>query len=204
MSSGFNTDVQVRGRVFHVQTEDRGPEYFVIDTALYHGGRVLYRHSVNYEHFAKSPDFNAHDLRERVEEQHRCIIEDLQTGVLDSEIAAGVDKASRQPGIQVQLINTKSWLSAGEIFLELETVRRADQAPESGVSVEVNIEGAAKETSYRGISGDSGRVLFRFPLPTLGKDDLTLVIKARHESGSDEIRFGLRPKTKAPSAGATR
>jgi hypothetical protein len=204
VSSGFNTDVQVDGRVFHVQTEDRGPECFVIDTALYHSGQVLYRHSVNYEHFAKSPEFNAQDLRERVEEQHRCLIEDLQTGVLDSEIAAGLDKGSRPSGIQVQLVNTKSWLSSGEVLLELETIRRGDLTPETGVNVEVTIEGAAKETSYRGVSDDGGRVLLRLPLPTLGKDDLTLVIKAFHVSGRDEIRFGLRAKTKVPQAGSPR
>ncbi|HEX4486588.1 MAG TPA: hypothetical protein VH088_10000 [Terriglobales bacterium] len=204
MSSGFNTDVQVNGRVFHVQTEDRGPECFVIDTALYQGGQVLYRHSVNYEHFAKSPEFNAPDLRERVEEQHRCVIEDLQMGVLDAEIAAGLEKASRPSGIQVQLVNTKSWLSSGEVFLELETVRRRDLSPEAGVQVEVTIEGSGPHTTYRGQSDDCGRVLLRFPLATAGKDDLTLVIRASHESGRDEIRFGLRPKTKAPQAGATR
>ena len=61
MSSGFNTDIEVGGRVFHVQTEDRGPEYFVIDTAVYHNGQVLYRHSRSYEHFAKSAEFNRQD-----------------------------------------------------------------------------------------------------------------------------------------------
>jgi hypothetical protein len=204
MSSGFNTDIQVNGRVFHVQTEDRGPECLVIDTALYHSGQVLYRHSVNYEHFAKSLEFNAQDLRERVEEQHRCVIEDLQMGVLDAEIAAGLEKASRPSGIQVQLVNTKSWLSAGEVSLELETVRRRDLSPESGVQVEVTLEGAGSDTTYRGRSDDCGRVLLRFPLATVGRDDLTLVIKASHESGRDEIRFGLRPKMKAPPASASR
>jgi hypothetical protein len=204
MSSGFNTDVQVGGRVFHVQTEDRGPECLVIDTALYHSGQVLYRHSINYEHFAKSSEFNAQDLRERVEEQHRCVIEDLQTGVLDAEIAAGLEKVSRPSGIHVQLLNTKSWLAAGEVSLELETVRRCDLSPEAGVHVEVTIEGASQETSYRGQSDDCGRVLLRFPLPTLGKDNLTLVIKASHGSGRDEIRFGLRPKMRVPHAGASR
>ena len=53
--SGFNTDVLVGERAFHVQTEDRGPDPYMIDTAVYHNGRVLYRHSRSYEHFAATP-----------------------------------------------------------------------------------------------------------------------------------------------------
>jgi hypothetical protein len=204
MSSGFNTDVQAGKRVFHVQTEDRGPEYFSIDTAVYHNGQVLYRYSRSYEHFIKSSEYNAQDLRERVEEQHRCVIEDLQSGILDAEIAAGLVKTARPAGIQVQLVNTKSWLSLGEVLLELETVRRADLAPEPDTEVEVTIEGAGDNATYCGRSDDCGRLVLRFPLPTLGKNDLTLVIRANSESGRDEIRFGLRARPKAPHAGATR
>ncbi len=202
MSSGFNTDIEVGGRVFHVQTEDRGPEYFVIDTAVYHNGQVLYRHSRSYEHFAKSAEFNRQDLRERVEEQHRCVIEDLQSGVLDAEVAAGLQKVARSAGIQVQLVNTKSWLSSGEVSLELETVRRADLTPEPDVEVEVTIEGAGQDASYCGRSDDCGRLVLRFPLPSLGKDDLTLVIRASSEAGHDEIRFGVRAKPKVPAGAA--
>jgi hypothetical protein len=49
MSSGFNTDVQVGEQLFHVQTEDRGPNPYVIDTAVYRSGRVLLRRSTDYE-----------------------------------------------------------------------------------------------------------------------------------------------------------
>lgn len=203
MSSGFNTDVQVGSRVFHVQTEDRGPEYFAIDTAVYHNGQVLYRHSRSYEHFAKSSEFNRQDLRERVEEQHRCVIEDLQAGVLNAEIAAGLRNAARAAGIQVQLINSNSWFSSGEVSLELETLRRADLTPEPDVEVEVSVEGAGQDATYCGRSDDCGRLMLRFPLPGLGKDDLTMVIRATCEAGQDEIRFGIRAKPKVP-AGAGR
>ena len=45
-------------------------------------------------------------------------------------------------GIQVQLVNPKSWLSGGEVSLDLEILRRADRRPEEGVRVEAAIEGA--------------------------------------------------------------
>lgn len=204
MSSGFNTDVQVGGRVFHIQTEDRGPNPNVIDTAVYHNGMVLYRHSQNYEHFAKSAEFNAGELRERVEEQHRSMIEDLQSGILDAEIAAAMEKGARAAGIQVQLLNPKSWLSGNGVSLELEIVRRADRQPEQGVQVEAAIEGASRDIPHTGRSDERGRVQLQFPLPLLSREDLTLVIQARNDSSKDEIRFAMRVKPKAPPAGAAR
>lgn len=204
MSSGFNTDVQAGGRVFHVQTEDRGPEAFIIDTAVYHNGMVVCRHSRNYEHFARSSEFNPQDLRERVEEQHRSVMEDVQSGILDGEIAAAIEKSTRAAGIQVQLLNPKSWLSGSGVSLELEVLRRADHQPEEGADVEVNIEGAAQGTSHSGRSDARGRVQLQFPLPLLGTDDLTLVIQAHKNSSHDELRFAMRAKPKAPPAGAAR
>lgn len=216
MSSGFNTDIEAGDRLFHVQTEDRGPDAFVIDTVVYHNGRVLYRHSRNYKHFAKSAEFNAGDLRERVEEQHRSIIEDLQSGVLDEEIQAAMEKAARGMApatgaaeaaaaeIEVQLLNPKSWLTGGEVSLDLEVLRRGDRQPEQGAQVEAVIEGAAKEVACRSRSDQRGRAHLQFPLPALGRDDVTLVIQASNQCSRQELRFALRAKPKAPPTGAAR
>ncbi len=81
MSSGFNTDVRAGERVFHVQTEDRGPAHFVIDTAVYLAGRVVLRRSADYTDFAASSDFTPESLRRRVEDQHRKLIEELRAGI---------------------------------------------------------------------------------------------------------------------------
>ena len=216
MSSGFNTDIEAGDRLFHVQTEDRGPDAFVIDTLVYHNGRVLYRHSRNYEHFAQSVEFNAEDLHDRVEEQHRSIIEDLQTGVLDEEIQAAIEKAARGAAaaggsadlaaaeIQLQLLNPKSWLNGGEVSLDLEVLRRGDRQPEQGAQVEAVIEGAAKEVPCRGRSDQRGRAHLQFPMPALGKDDVTLVIHASNRCSRQELRFALRAKPKAPPLGPAR
>jgi len=202
MSSGFNTDVQVGERIFHIQTEDRGPNPYVIDTAVYHSGRVLYRRSSDYGHFAESPEFDAADLRERVEEQHRCVIEDLRSGDLDAEIAAAAEGAARTAGIEVQLLNPKSCLTGGNVSLDLEILRRADRQPEEGAQVEALIQGGGQGVPHTGTSDGRGRARIEFPLPAFGKSDLTLVIQARTVSGKDEIRFAMRQKPKAPPAGA--
>lgn len=199
MSSGFNTDIQIGSQVFHVQTEDRGPAHPVIDTAVYQNGRVLHRRSSNYQHFAESDEFDAEGLRDRVEEQHRSVIDDLRSGVLEAEIAAAALQGNRAGGIQVQLLNPSSWLVGGNILLDVELIRRADRQPQPGVQVEAFIEGATEEGFHTGVTDEQGRARLQFSLPLLGNGDLTLVIRAATPGGKDELRFAMRSRAKSSS-----
>jgi hypothetical protein len=206
MASGFNTDVRVGDRVFHVQTEDRGPSRPVIDTMVYRNGRVLFRRSFNYTHFAESSEFTHEGLRERVEEQHRAVIEDLRTGTLESDSSAAdasqsgvsqtepgsAQEAPQAAGIALQLLNPDSWLTAGSVSLNVEILRRADQKPERGAVVEALIEGSLQERRHTGTTDDKGRVHIRFPMPQLGKGGLALVILAKGQAGNDELRLVMR------------
>jgi hypothetical protein len=199
MSSGFNTDVRTGDQVFHVQTEDRGPNHRFIDTIVYQSGRVFHRRSSSYEEFAASAEFSEDALRHLVEEQHRVVIEDLRAGPLAAEVTAAVEKAKETGGIQVQLLNPGSWLAAGNVSLDVEILRRADRQPQTGIHVEATIEGALRDERHAATSDEHGRVRFHFPLPPLGKGDLALVILARSEAARDEIRFTMRSRAKAPA-----
>jgi hypothetical protein len=196
MSSGFNTDVRVDNNVYHVQTEDRGPSHPVIDTAVYQHGRVVYRRSFNYREFADSSEFNLEALRERVENQHRIVIDDLRGGIIAEELAAAAEQAAQAGGIQVQLLNPQSWLSAGNVSLQLEIARKVDKRPEAGAEIEALIEGASDGSRHLATSDDQGRARIEFPLPPLGTGDLALVIQARKESAKDELRFTMRSREK--------
>jgi hypothetical protein len=202
MSSGFNTDIKVGDQVFHVQTEDRGPSHPIIDTAVYQNGRILHRRALNYSEMAEAASFTPEELRRRVEEQHRAVIADIRSGALDSEIASAsaATNANRPPGIQLQLLNPGSWLSAGKVSLEVEVSRRADRQPQVGANVEAFIEGALDDTRHPGTSDEQGRVRIQFSLPPLGKGDLTLVIYAKADSWKDEIRFAMRSRQRESPA----
>jgi len=200
MSSGFNTDVRVGEQVFHVQTEDRGPAHPRIDTAVYQNGRVLHRRSSNYAEFAASAQFAEESLRRLVEQQHRAVIEELRSGALKVEPPA--EPPSPPCAIQVQLLNPKSWLSAGNVVLDVEIVRRTDGQPQPGVLVEAEIQGALKEARHAATTDEQGRVHIRFPLPPLGKGDLALVIHAMANGAWDEIRFEMRTRNKPPASPA--
>ena len=207
MSSGFNTDVRIGTNVFHVQTEDRGPVHPVIDTAVYLAGRVIHKRSVNYQDFASSANFTAEALEDRVESQHRQVIEGLRSGELEQEILAASSRAAssvaRPAGVQIQLMNPSAWLSAGKVSLDVEVLRRADGQPDTAAQVEAMIEGALEPTRHEGSCDERGRVKIQFPLPPLGKGDLALVIKARGPAGGDEVRFTMRSRANETAAEST-
>jgi hypothetical protein len=165
---------------------------------VYYNGQILHRRTSSYQEFVASHGLNEEQLRERVAQQHRGVIEALRSGALDVEIAAAAQQASRAAGIQVQLLNPSSWLSGGHVSLDVEILRRADRQPEAGAQVEAVIEGALQYVRHSGTSDDQGRVKIEFPLPPLGKGDLALVIQAKTDAGKDEIRFTMRSRTKVP------
>lgn len=202
MSSGFNTDVRVGDQVFHVQTEDRGPSHPAIDTAVYQNGRVLLRRSSSYQEFASSAAFSPEGVRQRVEEQHRGIIQELRSGTIGATAAQPAEKPKESGGIQLQLLNPQSWLSGGKVSLDLEILRRTDGQPRPGVSIEASIEGSATNDHHRGTSDDQGRARIQFPLPPLGKGDLTLVILASADGDRDELRFAMRSRDKSKPSSA--
>ncbi len=202
MSSGYNTDVRVGDHVFHVQTEDRGPSHPIIDTAIYLQGRVVHRHSTNYEHLTALKEFSDDVLRKRVAEQHRYVMDELRGGALSAEIALATAPVPSVGAIQVRLLNPKSWLSAGHVSLDVEIRRRFDQQPQPGAQIEALIEGALRDGPCVATADPQGRAQIEFPLPPLGKGDLALVIRAWTEAAKDEIRFSMRSRHAAPPADA--
>ncbi len=97
MIFGFNTEVRIGSNVFHVQTEDLGAQKHLIETTVYMGGRLVHRRKVSYEELLESPNFSETDVRARLEEQHRDVIEELRSGALTFEISAMPPKAAAKP-----------------------------------------------------------------------------------------------------------
>ncbi len=82
MIFGFNTEVHIGSNVFHVQTEDHGAQKHLVETTVYMGGRLVHRRKVSYEELLESPNFSETEVRARLEEQHRVVIEELRSGAL--------------------------------------------------------------------------------------------------------------------------
>jgi len=77
--SGFNTDVESDGVVYHIQTEDKGLSTKKIISLVYVGGTILASKRTPYDDLADR-DFDEKILAERVQKQHRLICAAITAG----------------------------------------------------------------------------------------------------------------------------
>ena len=197
MSLGFNSDVAVGDDVFHVQTEDYGQPQCNIVTLVYHRGRILHRRNSSYSDLASAAGYSEDALGERVESQHRSVIEELRSGAISIPPASARTGRSGQ-GIQVQLRNANSWLANGQATLDVQVLKRADRSPVSDVNVEAYLSGVKGEARFNGKTAADGVVQIRFAIPSISSGGGELVIRADAGASEavDEIRFALRAKSK--------
>ena len=85
MITGFNTDVEHAGRVFHVQTEDRGLQNPIVDSLVYTGGEIVASRQRSYADLAESGECIEDDIMERMERQHQTLIREILNGKFDPE-----------------------------------------------------------------------------------------------------------------------
>src|SRR5450755_3693418 len=86
MVFGHNTNVKIGGVTFHAQTEDRGEATALIDTTVYHHGRVLHRRTNNYFDLLPLNDDRQQALKLRLDEQHSSVLQEMQSGALQLSI----------------------------------------------------------------------------------------------------------------------
>lgn len=82
MITGFNTDVEHNGVVYHVQTEDKGLKSPLILSLVYVGGTILASKRTPYDDLIAS-GFDEDKLAERLQRQHKLICAAIHTGRIE-------------------------------------------------------------------------------------------------------------------------
>jgi hypothetical protein len=80
--TGFNTDIEYEGVVYHVQTEDKGLDSPLILSLVYAGGAILASKRSRYEDLIEA-GFNEEVLTQRLQRQHRLICAAINAGRLE-------------------------------------------------------------------------------------------------------------------------
>jgi hypothetical protein len=80
--TGFNTDVEHGGVVYHVQTEDKGLDSPLILSLVYSGGAILASKRSPYEDLIET-GFDEAVLADRLKRQHRLICAAIRAGRVD-------------------------------------------------------------------------------------------------------------------------
>lgn len=97
MITGFNTDIEHDGVVYHVQTEDKGLDSPLILSLVYSGGAILASKRSPYEDLI-AEGFDEETLAQRVKRQHRLICAAINAGrIEDLKRMGGKEQAEPAP-----------------------------------------------------------------------------------------------------------
>jgi hypothetical protein len=223
MLFGHNSNVKVGETTFHVQTEDRGVASALIDTTVYHAGRVMHRRTNNYHDLIPLNPDRQEALRLRLNEQHRATIEEIRSGALylavQPTVASGPEAPSAPSSVpttnnasatnsasplKLELRNARTWLTGKQAKLELSVLDHSGQ-PQHGAKVTAHIEGAAAPEEFSSETNAEGQTEITFAMPRLSTGDAALVIEAWQQAqggvmnrvtNHGKLRFSLRSKPK--------
>ena len=80
MITGFNSDIEHGGKVFHVQTEEKGLDNPVVITLVYCGGEIVTSIEASYADLVGHDPSPEGEVRRRMSEQHQKLIRDILRG----------------------------------------------------------------------------------------------------------------------------
>lgn len=89
MVLGFNHNIQYKGEIFHIQTEDSGVATPHITTLLYRGGTIIASKKTDYADIIKVDSLEL-VVEELMKDQHKEMLRRLKSGEFDKR-AFGVD-----------------------------------------------------------------------------------------------------------------
>lgn len=175
MIFGYNTDVPVGDKVYHVQTEDRGSKHPVIDSVIYLKGRILDKRRTTYVPGEVSPG----KIKEMVTHQHRDLVESIKSG-------AFVPGASSDEPPTVELLNPDSLEENGRLLFRL-------KAP-AGSQVQACLEVDGKEVQRaEGTADGQGIAELPFLLPQSGS--ATVLFRAVSQGSTRTVKFIMRQQS---------
>jgi hypothetical protein len=177
--TGFNTDVEHGGVVYHVQTEDKGLDSPIILSLVYSGGAILASKRAPYEDLLAS-GFSEAALAERLKRQHRLICAAIHAGRIDDlkrmgGAPAGLTSTVADEETTLETVGLQSESAQIEEPSELEQ-------PQEAPTVTDSVDGSTTDSSTHPYSiHDSRR---QSPLGELPTADHGLIV-----SLLDEVEF---------------
>ena len=104
--TGFNTDIEHDGVIYHVQTEDKGLDSPIILSLVYAGGTILASKRSRYEDLI-AEGFSDEALAERLKRQHRLICAAIHSGRID-DLKKMSGRAKEAPSTQETVETTET------------------------------------------------------------------------------------------------
>ncbi len=203
MITGFNQDVVYQGKVYHVQTEDRGLANPIIETLIYVGGEILASKKTSYASLVESaPDEKK--IAALLEQQHKKVVVDVRLGKyakdtgpaafgegiisprsLDEVILDYLTSESEGERLSVEVLDQSPFVAAERGWFQVRAKTDISGTPLKGAAVCVDLVSAdgARQRLFSGTTGAEGLCSAAFQIPAVAGSAVVL-LEVSHERGT--------------------
>lgn len=212
MLTGFNTDVEYEGRVFHVQTEDKGLLNPVVESLVYAAGEIVGSQRSSYGDIAEPSLYSETELHRRMEAQHQAVIREVMSGRYDPEgpkpfgyniitnrslDEVVLDYLSRQSGssrIRLEMEEQRTLEEGTQPTLRLRVVAEETESPVAGARVVVKLLTTRERPRelFSGATAADGRVEATIELPEDPDSMVAVLCQAQVGGDNAEIKQLVR------------
>ena len=196
MITGFNTDIDYHGRVYHVQTEDRGLGNPIIETMVYCGGEIVASRKSPYADLVASGTYSEEGLLKRMDAQHRELMREIRSGKFEGDderkpfghgtvtnrsfdevVLTFLSEKLRVEQIKLDVKGPRYLEEGKRQTLKLRVVERASGRPVAGARVEVRLvaEDAPSQELFSAPTDETGRVEAAFEIPAQSGDGAVIL-----------------------------
>jgi hypothetical protein len=208
MVTGFNTDVDFEGRIFHVQTEDKGVDNPVVESLVYTGGEIITSRKMSYADLLHSPDYSDAELARRMDAQHQTIIREIMSGRFDPDgprpfgynivTNRSLDEVvleflSAEIGleqIRLEMAEQLTFVEGSEPTLNLRVIAESSDRPVAGAKVTVKLISTKDKPKeiFSGTTKQDGRVEATFQIPATAGANTAILFQAEAAGNNAEIK----------------
>jgi hypothetical protein len=198
MITGFNTDVESQGRVFHVQTEDKGLDNPLVESLVYCGGEIIESRRHSYADLTEAGECSDDEILMRMEAQHQKLIREIRNGVFDSEepkpfghnlvsnrsldevVLEFLQDAEGLGPLALELVNDVVLHQGSRPAVAMVVVEESTGRPIAGAQVKLTLISTRDKPLelYSGISNPEGRIEATFEIPEMSNADLAILCRA--------------------------
>ena len=213
MITGHNTDVEYAGRVYHVQTEDKGDTNPMIETLVYSRGAILDSRRHSYAELARKGRADEKAIIKLMDQQHRRTVREVRNGKYDPEGPKpfGYNLISNRSldevvfewlvadrggeGLGIDLIGEETFYESTEASIGLQVRDAGKGGPVEGATVSVRfLDPRAKPAKvYEGMTGAEGKVEALLKIPDLGGQPGALIFQVKHGERAAELTRPVLP-----------
>jgi hypothetical protein len=211
MITGFNTDVEHDGQVYHVQTEDKGLVNPIIETLVYTGGQIVSVRKSSYAELAAAGRCDDAQIQRRMEQQHLGLIHELREGMLSKEdlqpfgwnvvsnrgfdqvVLSFLEERVPVEKLRIELIEPHGLRAGASARLELRVTEESTERPIGRASVVVRLcRGDATTDLVSARTDASGRVAAPCAIPVDAAAGTTIVCAAEAAGKTAEVICPIR------------